>query len=92
MKNDVLQGIRRFPSEGWIRGSVTDIATAIRVGATPISRVEHAAYDLEYGVNEAAEMLESAIKERPKMGRQIEKHSTSRKLFTNISNGVVDCG
>ena len=96
IKNDVLQGIRRFPSEGWVRGSVTDIATAIRVGATPISRVEHAAYDLEHGVNEAAEMLESAIEERPEMGRQIESilHQesclqTSRMAMLIITNAFV---
>ena len=96
VKNDVLQGIRRFPNEGWIRGSVTDIATAIRVGATPISRVEHAAYDLEYGVNEAAEMLESAIKKRPEMGRQIESilHQksclqTSRMAMLIVANAFM---
>jgi len=96
VKNDVLQGIRRFPSEGWIRGSVTDIATAIRVGSTPISRVEHAAYDLEYGVNEAAEMLESAIEDRPEMGRQIESvlHQesclqTSRMAMLIVANAFM---
>ena len=40
VKDDILQGVRRFPNEGWVQGSVTDIATAIRVGAMPISRVE----------------------------------------------------
>ena len=43
VKDDILQGVSRFPNEGWIRGSVTDIATAIRVGAMPTSRVENAA-------------------------------------------------
>ena len=96
VKDDILQGIRRFPSEGWVRGSVTDIATAIRVGATPISRVEHAAYDLEYGVDEAAEMLESAIEERPEIGKQIESilHQesclqTSRMALLIITNAFV---
>ena len=96
VKSDILQGVHRFPSRGWIRGSVTDIATAIRVGATPISRVEHAAYDLECGVDEAANMLEDAIEERPEIGRQIEDilHQesclqTSRMAMLIITNAFV---
>ena len=96
VKSDILQGVRRFPSEGWIQGSVTDIATAIRVGAAPISRVEHAAYDLEYGVDEAAKMLEDAIEERPEIGKQIEDilHQesclqTSRMAMLIITNAFV---
>ena len=96
VKDDILQGIRRFPNEGWIRGSVTDIATAIRIGAMPISRVESAAYDLEYGVDEAAKMLEDAIEERPEIGKQIEGilHQesclqTSRMAMLIITNAFV---
>ena len=47
VKDDVLQGIRRFPNKGWIQGGVTDIATALRIGAMPTSRIENAAFDLE---------------------------------------------
>ena len=86
----------RFPKEGWIRGSVTDIATAIRIGAIPISAVEHAAYDLEYGVDEAAKMLEEAIEERPKIGEDIEQilHQescvqTSRMAMLIITNAFL---
>lgn len=96
VKSDILQDIHRFPSEGWVRGSVTDIATAIRIGSTPISRVEHAAYDLEYGVDEAANMLEDAIEERPEIGHQIEDilHQesclqTSRMAMLIITNAFV---
>ena len=46
VKDDVLQGVLRFPNEGWIRGSVTDIAAAICVDAMATSRVRNAAYDL----------------------------------------------
>ena len=60
------------------------------------SRVEHAAYDLEYGVDEAAKMLEDAIEERPGIGHQIEDilHQgsclqTSRMAMLVITNAFV---
>ena len=96
VKDDVLQGIRRFPNEGWIQGSVTDIATALRIGAMPTSRVEKAAFDLEYGVDEAAKLLEGAIEERPEIGKRIEDilHQesclqTSRMAMLILTNAFV---
>ena len=44
----------RFPNSGWIRGNISDVATALRIGAIPISKVAQAAKDLELGVDEAA--------------------------------------
>ena len=86
----------RFPNEGWIQGSVTDIATAIRIGAMPTSEVAKAAFDLEYGVDEAAKLLENAIEERPEIGQQIESilHQesclqTSRMAMLIITNAFV---
>ena len=96
VKDDVLQGIRRFPNKGWIQGSVTDIATSLRIGAIPTSRVERAAFDLEYGVDEAAKLLEDAIEQRPEIGKQIEGilHQesclqTSRMAMLIITNAFV---
>ena len=87
---------RRFPNEGWIQGSVTDIATAIRIGAMPTSEVANAAYDLEHGVDEAADLLENAIEERPNIGQQIEDilHQesclqTSRMAMLILTNAFV---
>ena len=37
----------RFPNNGWIVGDISDVATAIRIGAIPISRIDQAAEDLE---------------------------------------------
>ena len=86
----------RFPNEGWIQGSVTDIATVIRIGAMPISEVAKAAFDLEYGVDEAAKLLEDAIEERPEIGQEIESilHQesclqTSRMAMLIITNAFV---
>ena len=96
LSGEILKGVHRFPSEGWIQGSVTDIATAIRIGAMPTAKVQNAAFDLEYGVDEAARMLENAIEERPEIGEQIEKilHQesciqTSRMAMLIITNAFV---
>lgn len=61
----------RFPKEGWLTGCVADIATAIRVRATPISKIEEAVQILKNGVNHAAIRAEQAIQERPNIGKQI---------------------
>lgn len=61
----------RFPKEGWLTGSVADIATAIRVRATPISKIEEAVQTLKNGVNHAAARAEQTIQERPDIGKRI---------------------
>ena len=93
---DTFGEIHRFPNEGWIKGNLTDIATAIRIGAIPISKVAKAAYDLEYGVNETALLLEAAIHERPGIAQQLEEilhqeacEQTSRMAMLIITNAFV---
>ena len=61
----------RFPKEGWLVGSVADIATAIRVGGTSISKIEEAVQTLKDGVNHAADRAEQTIQERPDIGTRI---------------------
>ena len=61
----------RFPKEGWLTGSVADIATAIRVKATPTSKIEQAVEILKNGVNHAAARAEQTIQERPDIGKRI---------------------
>ncbi len=61
----------RFPKEGWLTGSVANIATAIREGSTPISKIEEAVQTLKNGVNHAAIRAEQTIEERPELGKQI---------------------
>ena len=96
LSGDTLENIHRFPNEGWIKGSLIDIATAIRVGAIPTSKVANAAYDLEHGVNETAILLEAARHERPKIGQQLEEilhqkacEQTSRMAMLIITNAFV---
>ena len=88
--------VQRFPNKGWITGGITDIATSLRIGAIPTSKVEGAASDLEHGVDEAAKRLESSIEQRPDMARQIEStlfqescEQTSRMAMLIITNAFV---
>ena len=89
-------GPESFPQNGWLTGSVADIATAIRVGATPISKINAAADLLEKQIEIAAQQLEAAIKERPSIGTEIEAilfqksgEQTSRMAMLIITNAFV---
>ena len=86
----------RFPNSGWIRGNISDVATALRIGAIPISKVAQAAEDLELGVNEAASLLAAAIETRPHIKETIEKilyqeagEQTYRMAMLIITNAFV---
>ncbi len=86
----------RFPKEGWLTGSVADIATAIRVGAMPIAKIEEASEILERGVDNAGELVDAAIAERPGIGHQIEKilyqescPQTTRMAMLIIGNAFI---
>ena len=86
----------RFPNNGWIVGNISDVATALQIGAIPISKVVQAAADLERGVNEAAILLAAAIKTRPHITETIEKilyqeagKQTYRMAMLIITNAFV---
>ena len=86
----------RFPNSGWIVGNISDVATALRIGAIPISKVARAAEDLEHGVNEAAILLAAAIETRPHIAETIEKilyqeagEQTYRMAMLIITNAFV---
>ncbi len=85
-----------FPKSGWLTGSVADIATAIRVRATPISKIDAAADLLEKRIETAAQQLEAAIQERPGIGAEIEAIlfqkagvQTSRMAMLIVTNAFV---
>ncbi|MYG08695.1 hypothetical protein F4167_19190, partial [Candidatus Poribacteria bacterium] len=85
-----------FPQSGWLNGSVADIATAIRVRATPISKIDAAADLLEKRIETAAQQLEAAIQERPSIGAEIEAilfqkagEQTSRMAMLIVTNAFV---
>ena len=88
--------LESFPKSGWLSGSVADIATAIRVRATPISKIDAAADLLEKRIETAAQQLEAAIQERPSIGAEIEAilfqkagEQTSRMAMLIVTNAFV---
>ena len=86
----------RFPNSGWIIGNISDVTTAIRIGAIPISKIAQAAEDLESGVNEAAILLAAAVETRPYIAEAIEEilyqeagEQTYRMAMLIITNALV---
>ena len=86
----------RFPETGWLYGSIADIATAIRIGATPITKIERAAEVLEQGIHNAAVIVNSAIQHRPHIGKRIGEllvqepgEQTTQMAMLIISNALV---
>ena len=85
-----------FPQNGWLKGSVADIATAIRIRTAPISKIDAAADLLEKRIETAAQQLEAAIQERPSIGTEIEAilfqkagEQTSRMAMLIVTNAFV---
>ena len=86
----------RFPKKGWLHGSIADIATAIRIGATPTTKIEQAAEVLENGIHRAAVIVNSAIQDRPHIGERIGEllvqepgEQTTQMAMLIISNALV---
>ena len=86
----------RFPEKGWLEGSIADIATAIRIGATPITKIEQAAEVLENGIHRAAVIVNGAIQHRPHIGKTIGEllvqepgEQTTQMAMLIISNALV---
>ena len=86
----------RFPKKGWLYGSIADIATAVRIGATPITKIESASEVLENGIHRAAVIVNSAIEHRPHIGKRIGEllvqepgDQTTQMAMLIISNALV---
>ncbi len=86
----------RFPRKGWLEGSIADIATAICIGATPITKIEKAAEVLENGIHRAAVIVNSAIQQRPHISERIGEllvqepgEQTTQMAMLIISNALV---
>ena len=86
----------RFPKKGWLYGNIADIATAIRIGATPVTKIERAAEVLENGIHRAAVIVNNAIQHRPHIGKRIGEllvqepgEQTTQMAMLIISNALV---
>ena len=65
------QGDSRFPTSGWLDGSIEDVADLIRLVSVPQRAVDKAARDLEEGIDRAATILEEVTQLRPSTGFKI---------------------
>ncbi len=91
-----LDDPHRFPKKGWLHGSIADIATAIRIGATPITKIEQAAEVLENGIHRAAVIVNNVIEHRPHIGKKIGEllvqepgDQTTQMAMLIIGNALV---
>ena len=88
--------MNRFPREGWVKGTIGDVAMALQLGATPNSKIQEAAELLEHRINQAALLLEAAIATRPNIGTTIGNilyqqpgEQTARMAMLIITNAFV---
>lgn len=81
----------QFPTNGWAKGKVTDIANALHIGATPNSQLEAEADKMELSINKAANLIEDAIAERPGIGNSIEKilHQTRGEQTSRMAALII---
>ncbi len=57
-----------FPKEGYAKGSLSDIATAIHIGASPTKKIEAVAKVYNKGMKKWAKRIERSIENRPALG------------------------
>ena len=60
-----------FPKEGYAKGSLSDIATAIHIGASPTKKIEAVAKVYNKGMKKWAKRIERSIENRPALGEML---------------------
>ena len=65
------EGPSRFPTSGWLDGSVEDLADLVRLVSVPEHAVDRAAQVLEEGIDRAEKIIEEMAKERPYVALEI---------------------
>ena len=57
-----------FPTSGFVKGMLTDVATALSIGASPAKQIAEAADKMADGMEIAAKWLHDAIADKPAIG------------------------
>ena len=57
-----------FPASGFVKGTLSDVATALSIGASPAKHIDAAAAKMAHGMEVAAKWLLDAIYEKPEIG------------------------
>lgn len=86
----------RFPTSGWLTGSVTDIADIIRLVSVPQRAVDQAVATLEHGIDAAVPILSGIRSPKPAIGEWIANLlgmpnilQTHRMACAIIANAMV---
>ena len=90
------EDIQRFPTAGWLNGSVADLADLIRLVSIPQHAVDAAATALEEGINRAVTILHDMAVTRPAIAARIagllgmaDVSQTRRMACAIIANALV---
>ena len=90
------EDLRRFPTAGWLDGSVADLADLIRLASIPQHAVDAAATALEEGIDQAVTILHEMATTRPAIAARIagllgmaDVSQTRRMACAIIANALV---
>ena len=62
-----------FPASGFVKGTLTDVATALSIGASPAKHIAEAADRMADGMEVAAAWLNDAIADKPAIGYKLNE-------------------
>ena len=62
-----------FPTSGFVKGTLTDVATALSIGASPAKHIAEAADKMADGMEIAAKWLNDAIADKPAIGDKLNE-------------------
>ena len=62
-----------FPTSGFVKGTLTDVATALSIGASPAKHIAEAADKMADGMEIAAKWLNDAIADKPAIGAKLNE-------------------
>ena len=86
----------RFPEEGWIEGSPSDLASLISLASTPQQAIDQAADVLQQGIQRAADLLSGIARQRGPMVRAVaeilgmeDSEQTRRMACAVVANAMI---
>ena len=62
-----------FPTSGFVKGTLSDVATALSIGASPAKHIAEAADKMADGMEIAAKWLNDAIADKPAIGAKLNE-------------------
>lgn len=90
------EGPSRFPTSGWLDGSVEDVADMVRLVSVPQHAVDRAAQVLEEGIDRAEKIIEEVAELRPFIAQEIARllgmtnvRQTWRMASAIVANALI---